>query len=168
MPENSTNIKQPHKYYMRLALKEAEKAGQIDEVPIGSVIVAESGIVISVAGNSTVSSVDPTAHAEILAIRKAAENTGNYRLNGATLYTTIEPCIMCMGAVIHARLKCVVFGAHDDKWGGAGSIYNFADNDRLNHQLEVVSGVCADDCRKLIQNFFLLKRETKNMLKKKH
>lgn len=166
MPENKADKKQDHRYYMRLALEEAKKAGQMDEVPIGSVIVAESGKVISAAGNATVSSVDPTSHAEIRAIRKAAEKTGNYRLNGATLYTTIEPCIMCMGAVIHARLKCVVFGAYDDKWGGAGSLYDFADDDRLNHRLEIVSGICADECRQLIQSFFHKKREKKRLLKK--
>ena len=161
MPENKACVKDDHQHYMKLAINEAKKAGQIDEVPIGSLIVAESGEVISAAFNLTISSVDPTAHAEIMAIRKAAENTGNYRLNGATLYTTIEPCIMCMGAIIHARLKCVVFGAHDKKWGGAGSLYNFADDDRLNHRLEIVSEICADECRFLIQDFFISKRKAK-------
>ena len=164
MPENKDNKKSDHQYYMRLALSEAEKAGQSDEVPIGSIIVAESGNVISAAGNLTVSNADPTAHAEILAIRKAADNIQNYRLNDAVLYTTIEPCIMCMGAIIHARIKCVVFGAHDKKWGGAGSLFNFSDDDRLNHRLEVVPGICADECRTLIQTFFKHKR----LLKKKH
>ncbi len=164
MPENKDNKNPEHQYYMQLALSEAEKAGQSDEVPIGSVIVAESGNLISAAGNSTVSNADPTAHAEILAIRKAAENIQNYRLNDATLYTTIEPCIMCMGAIIHARIKCVVFGAYDKKWGGAGSLFNFSDDDRLNHRLEVVPGICADECRILIQTFF----KNKRLLKKKH
>ena len=145
-------------HYMRLALKEAEKAGQNNEVPIGSVIVAKSGEIISSARNKTISQCDPTAHAEILALRKAAFFLGNYRLVGATMFTTIEPCIMCMGAIIHARLDRVVFGAYDPKWGGAGSLYNFTDDLRLNHRIECVSGVLEEECRTLIQNFFRQKR----------
>ena len=145
--------------YMRLALKQAEKAGQNDEVPIGSVIVAETGEIISSARNMTISLADPTAHAEMMAIRDAARFLGNYRLTGATLYTTIEPCIMCMGAIIHARLKRVVYGADDPKWGGAGTLYNFAEDFRLNHRVDVVPGVCADECRDLIQVFFRNKRK---------
>lgn len=141
-------------HYMQLALAEAEKAGQKGEVPIGCVIVAETGEVISAAHNMTVSHKDPTAHAEILALRKAAEIMGNYRLPGCTLYATIEPCIMCMGAIVHARLACVVFGAFDEKWGGAGSLYNLAEDSRLNHRLKVVPGVEAEACRGKIQSFF--------------
>lgn len=148
-----------HDYYMSLAIKEAEKAGQNNEVPIGCVIVADSGRIISSARNMTITHVDPTAHAELLAIREAATITGNYRIVGATLYATIEPCIMCMGAIVHARLKRVVFGADDLKWGGAGSLYNFADDYRLNHRIEVVSGICADECRTLMQEFFRSKRK---------
>ena len=147
-----------HDHYMRRALKEAEKAGQINEVPIGSVIVAKSGEIISSARNMTINQCDPTAHAEMLAIRKAAYFIGNYRLAGATIYTTIEPCIMCMGAIVHARLERVVFGVHDPKWGAAGSLYDFAGDERLNHRLECVSGVLEHECRALIQNFFRMKR----------
>ncbi len=161
MPLNNDCKHNTHEHFMELAIQEAKKAGQMDEVPIGSLIVAESGDIVSAAYNLTISTVDPTAHAEIMAIREAAENTGNYRLNGATLYTTIEPCIMCMGAIIHARLKCIVFGAFDKKWGGAGSLYNFAEDGRLNHRLEIVSGICADECRLLIQDFFISKRKAK-------
>ena len=143
-----------HSHYMAMALSEAEKAGQKGEVPIGCVIVAETGEVISAAHNMTVSYKDPTAHAEILALRKAAEIMGNYRLPGCTLYATIEPCIMCMGAIVHARLSRVVFGAYDEKWGGAGSLYNLADDSRLNHRLQVVPGVDAEACRLQIQGFF--------------
>ena len=139
---------------MNLALLEAEKPGQKGEVPIGCVIVAETGEVISAAHNMTVSHHDPTAHAEILALRKAAEVVGNYRLPGCTLFATIEPCIMCMGAIVHARLSCVVFGAYDEKWGGAGSLYNLADDSRLNHRLQVVPEVEVGACREKIQNFF--------------
>lgn len=144
--------------YMALAIQEAEKAGQNNEVPIGSLIVAKSGEVLSKAGNMTITQSDPTAHAEMLAIRKAAYFIGNYRLTGATLYTTIEPCIMCMGAIVHARLERVVFGADDPKWGGAGSLYNFADDPRLNHRVELISGVLGEECRALIQDFFRNKR----------
>jgi tRNA(adenine34) deaminase len=99
------------------------------------------------------------SHAEMLAIRKAAHFLGNYRLIEATLYTTIEPCIMCMGAIIHARLNRVVYGAPDPKWGGAGSLYNFSDDDRLNHRISVFSGVCENECRELMQSFFRYKRK---------
>lgn len=145
--------------YMRLALAEAEKAGQNDEVPIGSLIVAKTGEVVSIARNMTLFLADPTAHAEMLAIRKAAHFLGNYRLIDATLYTTIEPCIMCMGAIIHARIKRVVFGASDPKWGGGGSLYNFAEDSRLNHSVLISSGVCEDECRALIQSFFRCRRK---------
>lgn len=157
MPETMND-----EHYMRLAIEEAEKAGQNNEVPIGSLIVAKSGDIISSAGNMTINQADPTAHAEMLAIRKAAFFIENYRLTGATLYTTIEPCIMCMGAIVHARLERVVFGADDPKWGGAGSLYNFADDIRLNHRVELVSGVLRDECRALIQNFFREKRQNKS------
>jgi len=146
-------------YYMGLALREAEKAGQNNEVPIGSVIVAKTGEIISTGQNMTICLADPTAHAEILAIRKAAHFLGNYRLIEATLYTTIEPCIMCMGAIIHARLKRVVYGATDPKWGGAGSLYNLSEDDRLNHRVSVTSGVWENECRELMQGFFRNKRK---------
>ncbi|GAB6094175.1 tRNA adenosine(34) deaminase TadA [Desulfatiferula olefinivorans] len=148
-----------HERFMLLAIKEAEKAGQNQEVPIGSVIVAKSGEILSSAGNRTINQADPTAHAEMLAIRNAAYFLGNYRLTGATIYTTIEPCIMCMGAIVHARLERVVFGASDPKWGGAGSLFNLADDVRLNHRVELVSGVLEDRCRALIQDFFRHKRQ---------
>jgi tRNA(adenine34) deaminase len=144
--------------FMGYALGEAEKAGQNNEVPIGSVIVAKTGEIISKAQNMTICLSDPTAHAEMLAIRKAAYFIGNYRLLEATLYTTIEPCIMCMGAIIHARLKRVVFGAYDNKWGGVGSLYDFSKDERLNHSVVVTPGIREEECRDLIQNFFRNKR----------
>ncbi len=153
-------------YYIAMALEEGKKAGQKGEVPIGCVVVTETGEVISAAHNLTISRSDPTAHAEILAIRKATEASANYRLPGATLYVTIEPCIMCMGAIIHARFSRVVFGAHDDKWGAAGSLFNLANDKRLNHTVEVVSGVCAAESRELIQAFFKARRKEKKALKK--
>jgi tRNA(adenine34) deaminase len=145
--------------YMRLSLSEAEKAGQNNEVPIGSVIVAKTGEVISTAQNMTITCADPTAHAEMLAIRNAARTVGNYRLTGATIYTTMEPCIMCMGAIVHARLLRVVYGAADPKWGGAGSLYHLGQDHRLNHRVEVTGGVLLDECRDLMQNFFRERRK---------
>jgi tRNA(adenine34) deaminase len=151
---NDTRLK-----FMELALKEAKKAGQIGEVPVGSVLVSENGEILSAAHNQTINLVDPTAHAEILALRKAALEINNYRLLNTTLYVTVEPCIMCMGAIVHARISRVVFGATDPKWGAAGSLYNYAEDDRLNHRVEITAGVRAEDCRRLMQDFFRAKRD---------
>ena len=151
---NDTRLK-----FMELALQEAKKAGQIGEVPVGAVLVSENGKILSAAHNQTIKLADPTAHAEILAIREAALNINNYRLLNTTLYVTVEPCIMCMGAIVHARIQRVVFGATDSKWGAAGSLYNYAEDDRLNHRVEIIAGVCAEDCRRLMQDFFRVKRD---------
>jgi len=147
-----------HTEFMKLALNEAKKAGQKSEVPIGAVLVAESGDILSASHNQTISLADPTAHAEIITLRKAAQKILNYRLLSTTLYVTIEPCIMCMGAIVHARVSRVVFGAHDPKWGAAGSLYNFAHDPRLNHRPEIIHGICENQCRTLIQGFFREKR----------
>ena len=143
---------------MKIALNEAKKAGQIGEVPVGAILVSENGDILSAAHNQTIKLADPTAHAEILALRKAALEVNNYRLLNTTLYVTVEPCIMCMGAIVHARISLVVFGATDPKWGAAGSLYNFAADDRLNHRVKITTGVCAEDCRRLMQDFFRAKR----------
>ena len=148
-----------HEYYMELAIKEAKSAGQIGEVPVGAILVSENGEILSAAHNLTIKLVDPTAHAEILALRKAALEINNYRLLNTTLYGTVEPCIMCMGAIVHARISRVVFGANDPKWGAAGSLYNYAEDDRLNHRVEITSGVRAEECRRLMQDFFRAKRD---------
>jgi tRNA(adenine34) deaminase len=147
-----------HETFMALALEEAKKAGQMGEVPVGAVLVAENGEVLSSAGNRTIAQADPTAHAEVLALRRAATNIRNYRLLNSTLYVTVEPCIMCMGALVHARVLRLVFGADDPKWGAAGSLYNFAQDERLNHRVEVLQGVLEENCRALMQNFFRAKR----------
>jgi len=144
--------------FMKLAIKEAKKAGQKAEVPIGAVLVAESGDILSLSHNQAITLADPTAHAEISALRQAAQKILNYRLLGTTLYVTIEPCMMCMGAIVHARVAKVVFGAKDLKWGAAGSLYNFAEDVRLNHRPKIIHGVCQDECRALIQEFFRSKR----------
>ena len=147
-----------HEELMRLAIGEGKKAGQKDEVPIGAVLLSDGGEVLAAAHNRTVSLCDPTAHAEILVLRQSAQKVFNYRLLNTTLYVTIEPCLMCMGALVNARVSRVVFGARDPKWGAAGSLYNFAADTRLNHQIEIVDGVCEDECRQLMQDFFRNKR----------
>jgi tRNA(adenine34) deaminase len=148
---------------MKLALDQAEKARLMDEVPVGAVLVAKSGAVLSQAHNQTIHLSDPTAHAEILTVRKAARKIQNYRLTDTTLYTTIEPCVMCMGALIHARVAGIVFGTSDSGWGGAGSLYDLANDTRLNHRPHITSGVCREECRTLIQDFFKKKRNGQSM-----
>ena len=143
---------------MELALIEAKKAGQMGEVPIGAILVDSDGAILSAAHNRTINLADPTAHAEILALREAAAKINNYRLLNTTLYVTVEPCIMCMGAIVHARVSKVVFGAADPKWGAAGSLYNFAEDERLNHRVAIIAGVMGKDCQTLIQDFFRIRR----------
>lgn len=137
----------------------AREAAEADEVPVGAVLVDASGELLSEARNRTIERVDPTAHAEILALRAASREIGNYRLLNTTLYATIEPCVMCMGAIIHARVARVVFGAPDTKWGAAGSLYDLSTDSRLNHRLEVVRGVLADPCREMMRAFFRERRK---------
>ena len=148
-----------HIKFMKLALKEAVKAKQENEVPIGAVLTSESRKILSSAHNQVIGLADPTAHAEILAIREAAKKIQNYRLLKTTLYVTIEPCIMCMSAIIHARISRVVFGANDPRWGAAGSLYNLADDLRLNHRPEIICNICNDECKNIIQAFFRVKRK---------
>ena len=145
-------------HFMNLALSEARKAGQKNEIPIGAVLIAANDEMLSAAHNKTITLKDPTAHAEILALRSAADKIGNYRLLKTTLYVTVEPCPMCMGALMHARVSRVVFGTRDPKWGAAGSLYNFAEDRRFNHQPEIIEGICESECKKLIQDFFRDKR----------
>ncbi|MBT7260662.1 MAG: nucleoside deaminase [Desulfobacula sp.] len=145
-------------YYMALAIKEAQKAAVIDEVPVGAIIVDENQKVIGSGYNCPISSSDPTSHAEINAIRMASRALKNYRLIDTVLYVTIEPCIMCMGAIIHARISRIVFGATDPKWGGATSLYALADDKRLNHHPEIVSGIYEEKTKQIIKKFFLDKR----------
>jgi tRNA(adenine34) deaminase len=147
-----------HETQMLTALGEAEKARQLEEVPIGAIIVGRDGTILARSHNQVITRADPTAHAEILSLRKACRTAGNYRLPGATLYVTVEPCPMCMGAIVHARLERIVFGAYDLKWGAAGSLYNLPADSRLNHRVDVVSGVLEEPCRQLMQDFFRAKR----------
>jgi tRNA(adenine34) deaminase len=147
-----------HIELMKKALDEAQKARQKGEVPIGAVLVADRHQVIAAEHNRTITLNDPTAHAEILVLRSAAAKIGNYRLLNTALYVTVEPCPMCMGAAIHARVSRVIFGTRDPKWGAAGSLYDFAAEQRFNHRPEVIEGICEADCKSLIQEFFRQKR----------
>lgn len=150
--------------WMRVALQEALVAQQEGEVPVGAVLVGADRI-IAKGHNQTIGRCDPTAHAEINAIRAAAHFLGNYRLLSTTLYVTVEPCVMCMGAIVHARVTRLVFGAHDPKWGAVGSLYDFSMDSRLNHHPEIVSGVLKSECRDIIQEFFKFKRALSKKVK---
>lgn len=147
--------------WMQVAIAEAEKARDLDEVPIGACIVGADGEILAAASNRTITDNDPTAHAEILAIRAAAEKIGNYRLTGATVYSTIEPCAMCAGALVNARISRLVFGAHDERFGAVETKFRLCDSPDLNHRIEIVSGVLADECRSLMQDFFRERRKNK-------
>ena len=150
-------VMENHKY-MRLAMAQANLAAEAGEVPVGAVVVKD-GQVIATGRNSPISDHDPTAHAEIVALRAAAQVLGNYRLDGCELFVTLEPCAMCSGAMLHARLKRVVFGALDPKTGAAGSVLNLFEQTALNHQTMLQGGVLADECMAQLQSFFKTKRE---------
>jgi tRNA(adenine34) deaminase len=144
--------------YMKMALEEAHRAFLEDEVPVGAVLVGADGKVMATDHNRIIELNDPTAHAEILAMRQAAAVVNNYRLPGTTLYVTNEPCVMCMAAAIHARISRIVFGAEDPKWGGAGSLYRLQDDSRFNHRPEIIQGICENACRQIMVDFFKSKR----------
>ena len=138
--------------FMRAALAQADEAERRGEVPVGAVIVDE-GEIVAAAGNAPVSKTDPTAHAEISALREAGRKMGNYRLPGATVYVTVEPCAMCAGALVAARVGKLVFGTRDLRFGAVRSKFRLADSDRLNHRIEIVEGVLAEECLKRLQGF---------------
>lgn len=142
---------------MREALLEASRAEAAGEVPVGAVVVAGSEIV-GRGYNQPISSGDPTAHAEIVAVRAAAQAVGNYRLTGARLYVTVEPCLMCVGAIVHARIGTLIYGAPEPKAGAVASGMPALNHPSLNHRVEVVSGVLADECRAVLQRFFQSRR----------
>jgi tRNA(adenine34) deaminase len=142
---------------MRLALDQARAAAAAGEVPIGAVIVLE-GRIVAQAANRTIAEVDPTAHAEIVALRAAARAIGNHRLAGATLYVTIEPCAMCAGAMVQARIARLVYGADDPKGGAVRSCLQVLDHPALNHRIEVASGALAPECAAVLQTFFAARR----------
>ena len=144
--------------FMRQAIVEAEAAREDGEVPIGAIVVI-GGEVKGRGRNSVIRSSDPTAHAEIVALREAARALGNYRLTGATLYSTIEPCVMCAGAIVHARIERLVYGAKDEKAGAVDTHFGICATDFLNHRAEVESGILESQCREMIQSFFREKRK---------
>jgi tRNA(adenine34) deaminase len=145
-------------YYMGEALAAARLAWAAGEVPVGAVLVAEDGVILARACNQPLTLNDPTAHAEVLALRAAAKSRGNYRLPGVSLYVTIEPCLMCLGALLQARVRRLVFGAPDPKAGACVSLYRLPEDPRLNHRLEVTGGVREAECRELLQEFFQARR----------
>ena len=149
MPEQSD--------FMRLALEQAQHAWDLGEVPVGAVVVKD-GVVIARGYNQPIGRHDPTAHAEIVALRAAAEALGNYRLPGCELYVTLEPCVMCSGAMMHARLARVVYGATDPKTGACGSVLNLFEQEQLNHHTEVAGGVMAEECGAMLKSFFAARR----------
>lgn len=146
-----------HDLFMRQALVLAQQAAEAGEVPVGAVVVV-AGQVAGRGSNSPISRSDPTAHAEILALREAARALGNYRLENATLYTTLEPCVMCAGALVAARVKTLVFGTRDLRFGGVRSKFRVADSEILNHQVEIVEGTLAAECVEILQRFFEARR----------
>ena len=143
---------------MHAALVEARKAMASDEVPIGAV-VAVGDEIVAAASNQPISSVDPTAHAEICALRLAAKKVGNYRLTGATLCVTVEPCAMCVGAIVHARIGTLIYGAPEPKTGAVHSTMKLIDDPSWNHRVTVIAGLMAEECRALLQQFFQEKRK---------
>ncbi len=144
--------------FMKRALELAQRAAKVEEVPVGAVVVSPEGKILGEGFNQPVHLKDPSAHAEILALREAAQKLGNYRLLGCTIYVTLEPCPMCAGALVYARLKRLVFGAHDPKSGACGSLYNLVQDPRLNHRLEVESGLLAEEAALLLRDFFRTRR----------
>jgi len=140
--------------FMLLAIEEAQLAGSIGEVPIGAVITDQDNNIISSGHNLRETNQDPTAHAEIIAIRIASKKLQSWRMEGATLYVTLEPCAMCIGAIVLARISRLVFGARDPKAGAVYSVYNIGTDNKLNHSLEVKEGICETECSKLLKEFF--------------
>jgi len=148
--------------WMREALGAAREAAERGEVPVGACVVGRDGALLAVAGNRTRSDCDPTAHAEVLALREAARKVGNYRLTGAVVYSTIEPCAMCAGALVQARVARLVYGARDEKAGAVESVFRVCDASSLNHRMELTPGVLERECRALVQEFFRARRRKAN------
>jgi tRNA(adenine34) deaminase len=160
--EGTTRVKNAaetasHEQWMRQALEAARESLTRGEVPVGTCVVS-AGKLLSVAGNRTRTDCDPTAHAEIVALRDASRIAGNYRLTGADVYSTIEPCAMCAGALIQARVRRLVYGARDERAGAVESHFRICDTDFLNHRIEILSGVLEEECRAMMQEFFRERR----------
>lgn len=144
--------------WMREAVAAAREAAGRGEVPVGACVVGAAGELLAVAGNRTRTDCDPTAHAEVLALREAARRDGNYRLTGAVVYSTIEPCAMCAGALVQARVRRLVYGARDERAGAVESVFRVCDASFLNHRMELTAGVLKEECRALMQEFFRVRR----------
>jgi tRNA(adenine34) deaminase len=147
----------PDSDFMLMALEQAQHAWSLGEVPVGAVVVKD-GVVIATGFNQPIGRHDPTAHAEIVALRAAAEKLGNYRLPGCELYVTLEPCVMCSGAMMHARLARVIYGAPDPKTGACGSVVNLFEQEQLNHHAQIVGGVMAEEAGAMLKGFFAERR----------
>lgn len=160
----SDEIYSTHEAWMREALQRASRAEQIDEVPVGAIVVHNNRIV-GEGWNQPISTHNPAAHAEMQAIQQAAKHLGNYRILDTTLYVTLEPCPMCAGLMVHARISRLVFGAYDNKTGCAGSVMNLVQNAQLNHQIEVIGGIEETACADLLSSFFQRRRKQKKLLK---
>ena len=150
-----------HLKYMQRAFELAQQAKTNDEVPVGAVVVLNDEI-IGEGANQPISANDPTAHAEIIALRNAGNHVGNYRLPEATVYVTLEPCAMCAGAMVHARICKLIYAADDPKTGACGSVFDLLQMDELNHKVEIEKGLLEEECRSLLQNFFKSKRNSKS------
>lgn len=161
-PQTQTNLDQ---FFMNYALTLADKAEALGEIPVGAVLVDENNQIIGEGWNLSISQSDPTAHAEIVALRNAAQYIQNYRLLNTTLYVTLEPCTMCAGAILHSRIKRLVFGAADYKTGAVGSRFHFFDDYKMNHMLEIQGGVLAEKCGQKLSDFFKRRREQKKQEK---
>jgi tRNA(adenine34) deaminase len=156
-PENATM--QRDEAWMREALLAAVEAQGNGEVPVGACLVSSEGVLLARAGNRTLADSDPTAHAEILVLREAAQRTANHRISGAVMYSTIEPCAMCAGALVQARIKRLVYGAPDERAGAVISNFRICNSSSLNHRIEITSGVLEAECRAIVQEFFRKRRE---------
>ncbi|HII3846920.1 TPA: tRNA adenosine(34) deaminase TadA [Pasteurella multocida] len=153
--------------WMRHALRLADKAEQLGEIPVGAVLVDEQGNLLGEGWNLSISESDPTAHAEIVALRQGGQRLQNYRLLNTTLYVTLEPCTMCAGAILHSRIKRLVFGASDYKTGAVGSRFHFFDDYKMNHAIEITAGVLQEECSQKISAFFQKRRERQKIAKQK-
>ena len=144
--------------WMRTAIEAAHEAAALGEVPVGACLIDAAGNLLATASNRPITNNDPSAHAEMLALREAASRIGNYRLTGVTVFSTVEPCVMCAGALVNARVTRLVFGAHDERFGAVESRFRICDSETLNHRMEIVPGVLAEECRALMQDFFRARR----------
>nr|WP_143228891.1 tRNA adenosine(34) deaminase TadA [Actinobacillus succinogenes] len=162
MPQNQTTLDE---FFMNHALALADKARMLGEIPVGAVLVDEHNQIIGEGWNLSIIHSDPTAHAEIVALRRGAQKIQNYRLLNCTLYVTLEPCTMCAGAILHSRIKRLVFGAADEKTGAVGSRFHFFEDYKMNHVIEVTGGVLAEKCGQKLSDFFKMRRQQQKMKK---